>query len=164
LSTKLRILIQKRGHRPITGARAIKFMLNIVRGKMLNMMWPPEWEQMSKQSKLEFLAKHLPEDTRLMLIREQRWTRKSRSLYVKMLGDTSHQRRMFEEGEGMDEGFDEFTGQFDSFRTTPLYRSVTSGNRSHLNILQPPITYTTTSNATRDPQFRVIDSSLGGNR
>jgi hypothetical protein len=85
MPTKLRIIVQKKGHKPIKGPRAISFLVKTIQSRVLNMLWPPGWDTLSTRNKLEFLAKFLPSDTQLLLIREGKWTRRSRSLYSNIL-------------------------------------------------------------------------------
>lgn len=86
MPTKLRIIVQKKGHKPIKGPRAIAFLVKTIQSRVMNMLWPPGWDTLSTKSKLEFLAKFLPSDTQLLLIRESKWTRRTRSLYCNILG------------------------------------------------------------------------------
>lgn len=97
MSTKLRIMVKKRNHKPIVGAKAIQFLVKTVQSRLLNMIWPMDWDKQTTKQKLEFLAKYLPSDTRLLLFREPRWTRRTRSRYIQLI----HQaKRLRENGEG----------------------------------------------------------------
>lgn len=85
MSTKLRVIVQVSGQKPIKGSQAIGFICNEMRKRLFKMVLPIGWEQMRIQQKLEFMMQHLPSNVKLILIRERKWTRRSKSLYIKML-------------------------------------------------------------------------------
>lgn len=85
MSTKLRVLVQTKGQRPLSGARAVRFLYSAVRTRLRNIEMPIGWKEFNTQQTLEFLGQYLPENTKLILIRERKHTRRTRSLYAKML-------------------------------------------------------------------------------
>lgn len=92
MSTKLRVVIKKRGMKPMYGPRAVNYLIKVVKSRVLSMAWPVDWDRMKRREQYSFLAQFLPNDTSLLLIREGRRTRRNRSLYVQMLKKDAHMR------------------------------------------------------------------------
>lgn len=87
MSKKLRVVITNPGWvQPLKGPTAIQFLCTQV-SQFSIMKWelPPDFHKLSKIERLRILARYLPKACRLTIIRERRWERKNKSLYVRIL-------------------------------------------------------------------------------
>jgi hypothetical protein len=64
------------------GSQVVAMLCKLARNNLFNLQLPKDWASYSTQSKLEFLAQFLPEEYKLVIFREPKWTRKKRSRYA----------------------------------------------------------------------------------
>jgi len=81
MSTRTRVVLRGPGLE-YTGAYAVKKLIELASPKgVINFKFPPNWNEMHKRDKLQWLSQQLPADYKLHLFQEPRETRLKQSLY-----------------------------------------------------------------------------------
>jgi len=85
MPSKLRYILLNRFGEVYTGNRAIKTMQQLIRWKVLEDAYPTNWGLMSKSRRIQWLAAMLPQQWKVIVVREPARTRKARSTYVRLI-------------------------------------------------------------------------------
>ena len=89
MSSKIRLLLLCPNNEVLNGSRVIAALCKMVQRNVYNLQLPEGWPTLKTQDKLKFLAKSMPKDYELVMLREPKWTRRNKSLYQKVLrGET----------------------------------------------------------------------------
>lgn len=86
MPTRTRLIVRTPGGSIYKGGTAVKTLVQACAAKnFLGLQLPPNWQELPKRTKLEWLAARMPQGYKLMLFQEPKETRKSRSLYWKTM-------------------------------------------------------------------------------
>lgn len=87
MSKKLRLVISNPGWpNPLRGSAAIRFLCaQVSQFSIMKRELPLDFHALTKFDRLRILAQYLPKHCRFTIVRERRWERKNKSLYVRIL-------------------------------------------------------------------------------
>lgn len=88
MSTRTRIVLLVNGKHYAHGAQVFRVMTSEVFRKRFKDATIAQYTRMSKQEKILFLARHLRPGLAVVLFQEPRHTRRSKSLYWRMIKNT----------------------------------------------------------------------------